>query len=139
MCPYQRSNDLLKLYCMDCVEHPNSWTYTRTCSYEYSVESGKPNTGTYVKITKAYTELFFIGEAVTEGVSTSTLPRDVTYKYQVYPCSGCLAFCDPKDTSKTGCNSFTSSYSEDEDKKGIQCLTGYYFSANLCNACLTNC
>lgn len=65
---------------MDCVEHPYSWKNDRKCTYEYSIESGMVGTGTFVKMTKTYTELFFIGEAVLPGNSADILPRDVCYR-----------------------------------------------------------
>lgn len=46
---------------MDCVEHPYSWWLNRTCTYEYTIESGDEISGTYIKNIKEYNELYFIG------------------------------------------------------------------------------
>lgn len=62
---------------MDCVEHPYTWYSNRTCSYEYSIESGDYIKGTYIRKTKEYTELYFIGPSISSGVNLDSITRNV--------------------------------------------------------------
>lgn len=67
--PYQNVNDKFTLYCMDCIEHPYSWWLNRTCTYEYTIESGDEISGTYIKNNKEYNELYFIGASTYNGIN----------------------------------------------------------------------
>jgi len=69
---------------MDCVEHPYTWSSNRTCSYEYTIESGDFLKGTYVRKSKEYTELYFIGPSISSGVNLDSITRDVNVLYKVY-------------------------------------------------------
>lgn len=62
---------------MDCVEHPYTWYTSRTCSYDYTIENGDSNSGTYIENVREYTELYYIGPALSNGINTDILPREV--------------------------------------------------------------
>ncbi|CAD8140909.1 unnamed protein product [Paramecium octaurelia] len=135
-CPYQKVVDSFTLYCMDCVEHPYTWWSNRTCSYEYSIESGDYMKGTYIRKTKEYTELYFIGPSTSSGVNLDSITRDVQFQYETYICSGCKRFCIPGTTEN--CNSISSPYAEDS-AIGIECLLTYEFKNQLCISCPQDC
>ncbi|CAD8151814.1 unnamed protein product [Paramecium pentaurelia] len=136
-CPYQKVIDSFTLYCMDCVEHPYTWSSNRTCSYEYTIESGDFIKGTYVRKSKEYTELYFIGPSISNGVNLDSITRDVQYIYETYICSGCKRFCIPETTEN--CNSITSPYAEDSNIMGIECLLTYEFKNQMCISCPPDC
>ncbi|CAD8143908.1 unnamed protein product [Paramecium octaurelia] len=136
-CPYQQVIDSFTLYCMDCVEHPYTWSSNRTCSYEYTIESGDFMKGTYVRKSKQYTELYYIGPSTSSGVNLDSITRDVQYQYETYICSGCKRFCIPGVSEN--CNSITSPYAEDGGIMGIECLLTYEFKNQLCISCPPDC
>ncbi|CAD8146912.1 unnamed protein product [Paramecium pentaurelia] len=136
-CPYQKVIDSFTLYCMDCVEHPYTWWSNRTCSYEYSIESGDYMKGTYIHKTKEYTELYFIGPSTSSGVNLDSITRDVQYQYETYICSGCKRFCIPGISEN--CNSISSPYAEDSGVIGIECLLTYEYKNQLCISCPPDC
>ncbi|CAD8060588.1 unnamed protein product [Paramecium sonneborni] len=137
LCPYQKVIDSFTLYCMDCVEHPYTWWSNRTCSYEYSIESGDYMKGTFVRRVKEYSELYFIGPSTSNGVNKDSIIRNVQYLYQTYICSGCKRFCIPG--TSINCNSISSPYAEDNGIIGIECLQTYEYKNQLCISCPPDC
>lgn len=120
---------------MDCVENPYTWELSRQCTYDYTVKNGDQTSGTYIKTTRTYTELFLVGTSLGPAINTGTITRSLAIPYEVYICSGCDSFCDPSSDG-VDCNAFINSYGTiDTDKIGLTCLNGYYFSGNLCQSC----
>lgn len=35
------------MYCMDCVENPYKWDFSRKCTYDYFIGNSDPDKGSY--------------------------------------------------------------------------------------------
>ncbi|KAL4492983.1 hypothetical protein ABPG72_020762 [Tetrahymena utriculariae] len=119
-CPYYQMPLQNFIQCGDCLDNPNTWQNSRTCSYSYGMKDhSKTYYNIYSKLLSPFNQLFFI--------------KQVQNQYQIQECVGCQQFCG-NQTSLNGCNKLTIP-SQEILQTAFTCRQGYYFQQNTCKLC----
>ncbi|EAS04487.2 transmembrane protein, putative (macronuclear) [Tetrahymena thermophila SB210] len=122
-CPYYQMPLQNFIQCGDCLDNPNTWQNSRTCSYSYGMkDNSKTYYNIYSKLPSPVKKLFFI--------------KNVQNSYQIQECVGCQQFCG-NQTSLNGCNKSTIP-SQEILQTAFTCQQGYYFQQNQCKICSAN-
>ncbi|CAD8069965.1 unnamed protein product [Paramecium sonneborni] len=162
-CPYFLFQDNLNILCGDCLEDPYNWQKSRTCTYNYRIQTGSADE-VYVRENVQKT-IFYIQEKATSIVNPT---RPVKFKYELLICEGCRQFCileantdnnnvgdeqydenqkdevdegdevDEVDERDEGQSCFDNNQ-QDNQYNGITCLDHYYYIDFECRECQKNC
>ncbi|KAL4492984.1 hypothetical protein ABPG72_020763 [Tetrahymena utriculariae] len=119
-CPFYSMplSNLIK--CADCLDNPNTWQNSRSCTYEYKMKDNtKDLSNVYSKQSSQQQQLFFINQNGNQ--------------YKVSQCVGCGQFCG-NNTSLYGCNKLKQQ-NPDTLQSAFTCMLGYFYSSNKCQQC----